>query len=116
MRKVDEAIWTEDTTLGDEHGCLTKCDATTDCLSAEWTSTPLVAEYWDPDHLPYYTEEQGACRRVSDGAINTDLVWNYKQYSNMNECKNACSNDDTCVAIDFSEGESGSGCWHFNFD
>ena len=46
-----------DNALADLNGCLTKCDAAADCLSAEMAFSPFVAEYWDPANLPYYTEE-----------------------------------------------------------
>ena len=80
--QADQTKWTVDTTLADENACLAKCNPLADCLSAEWTSTPLVAAFWDPAHLPSYTEEQGACRRVTDKKVDENLCFNKKQYKN----------------------------------
>ena len=60
-----------------------------------------------------YTEQIGACRRISDKGFNENLQNLLAAVYYVDECKIACTNDETCVAYGWSDTE---GCRQYQSD
>ena len=57
-----------------------------------------------------YTEQIGPCRRISDKAFDQNLQNLLAAVYYVDECKIACTNDETCVAYGWSDVE---GCRNY---